>query len=108
MPKLRPVPAIAVKIRQPIRILEAHIRKINIQNHRADKLHFIQRFPSFMAKLGALGHRGSTVTARYAHVPDRTLIAAADHVAGYIASALNGEKVVISFPGSVTALGSNV
>src|ERR1019366_3936697 len=45
MPKLRPAAAIAAKIPQSIRILEAYIRKINIQNHRADKLQFIQRFP---------------------------------------------------------------
>jgi len=45
MPKLRPEAGIAGKIRQSIRILEARIRKINSQNHRADKLHFIQRFP---------------------------------------------------------------
>ena len=44
MPKLQPEAAIVGKIRQSIRILQAHIRKINTQNHRADKLHFIQRF----------------------------------------------------------------
>src|ERR1019366_5951325 len=46
---------------------------------------------------GVLGHRGSSVTARYAHVPDRALIAAADHVAKHIALALSGEKVVVPF-----------
>lgn len=44
---------------------------------------------------GLLGHRGSSVTARYAHVPDRALISAADHVAGQIARALNGEATAI-------------
>jgi integrase len=33
---------------------------------------------------GLLGHRGSSVTARYAHVPDRALIAAADDVSATI------------------------
>jgi integrase len=51
---------------------------------------------------GLLGHRGSSVTARHAHVPDRALITAADHVAGYIAAALNGEKVVITFRDAAT------
>ncbi len=44
---------------------------------------------------GLLGHRGSSVTARYAHVPDRALISAADHVAGQVARALNGEATAI-------------
>jgi integrase len=44
---------------------------------------------------GLLGHRGSSVTARYAHVPDRALISAANHVAGQILRALNGEATVI-------------
>ena len=52
---------------------------------------------------GLLGHRGSSVTARYAHVPDRALIAAADHVAGRIASALKGETVVVQFRDAATA-----
>src|ERR1035438_9414383 len=46
MPREQPEAAIADKIRQSIRILEARIRKINSQNHKADKLHFIQKFPS--------------------------------------------------------------
>jgi hypothetical protein len=54
MPKLRPAAAIAAKIPQSIRILEAYIRKINIQNHRADKLQFIQRFLSFLAAAGLI------------------------------------------------------
>src|SRR5665213_968888 len=53
MPKLRPEPRIAGKIHQSIRILEARIRKINSQNHRADKLHFIQRFLRNMLAWGA-------------------------------------------------------
>jgi len=52
---------------------------------------------------GLLGHRGSSVTARYAHVPDRALISAADHVAGRIALALSGEKVVIRLKETATA-----
>ena len=51
---------------------------------------------------GLLGHRGSSVTARYAHVPDRALIAAADHVAGHIALTLRGEKVVVPFRDAAT------
>jgi integrase len=52
---------------------------------------------------GLLGHRGSSVTARYAHVPDRALISAADHVAAQIARALRGEKVVVPFKTTVVA-----
>jgi integrase len=52
---------------------------------------------------GLLGHRGSSVTARYAHVPDRALIAAADHVAGHIALALRGENTVIFLRENATA-----
>ena len=52
---------------------------------------------------GLLGHRGSSVTARYAHVPDRALIAAADHVAKQICLALSGEKTVIQFRETATA-----
>lgn len=37
---------------------------------------------------GLLGHRISSVTARYAHVPDVALVAAADRVAEYIATAI--------------------
>jgi len=44
---------------------------------------------------GLLGHRGSSVTARYAHVPDRALMSAADHVASHIDWALKGEAPVI-------------
>jgi hypothetical protein len=39
----------------------------------------------------------------YARVPDRALIAAADHVAGYIALVLGGEKVAIPFKDAATA-----
>ena len=39
---------------------------------------------------GLLGHSVAGVTARYAHVPDRALIAAADHVSQRIAAALDG------------------
>jgi len=52
---------------------------------------------------GLLGHRGSSVTARYAHVPDRALISAADHVAGQIARALRGGTTVVSLKVSATA-----
>jgi integrase len=52
---------------------------------------------------GLLGHRGSSVTARYAHVPDRALISAADQVAGQIARALNGEVTVVNLKIAATA-----
>lgn len=52
---------------------------------------------------GLLGHRGSSVTARYAHVPDRALISAADHVAGQIARALNGKKTAVPLKVAVSA-----
>jgi len=52
---------------------------------------------------GLLGHRGSSVTARYAHVPDRALVSAADQVADVIARALRGETTVISMKASATA-----
>lgn len=39
---------------------------------------------------GLLGHTVSGVTARYAHVPDSALVAAADRVAAHIAAALDG------------------
>ena len=40
---------------------------------------------------GLLGHSVPGATARYAHVPDRALLAAADQVAGQIAAALDCE-----------------
>jgi len=40
---------------------------------------------------GLLGHSVPGVTARYAHVPDSALVAAADRVSGRIAVALDGE-----------------
>jgi integrase len=40
---------------------------------------------------GLLGHSVPGVTARYAHVPDRALAAAADQVSAQIASALDGQ-----------------
>jgi len=42
---------------------------------------------------GLLGHSVPGATARYAHVPDRALLAAADQVAGRIAAALDCEAV---------------
>ncbi len=39
---------------------------------------------------GLLGHTVASVTGRYAHVPDRALVSAADAVAGRIAAALDG------------------
>jgi integrase len=47
---------------------------------------------------GLLGHSVPGVTARYAHVPDGTLLAAADRVSARIAAALEGqcEAVIIS------------
>ncbi len=41
---------------------------------------------------GMLGHTVSGVTARYAHVPDSALVAAADRVSARIASALDGSE----------------
>lgn len=46
---------------------------------------------------GLLGHTISGLTARYAHVPDSALVAAADRVSARIAAALDGkpeQKVV--------------
>jgi site-specific recombinase XerD len=40
---------------------------------------------------GLLGHSVPGITARYAHVPDAALVAAADRVAARIASALDGK-----------------
>lgn len=41
---------------------------------------------------GMLGHKVSGITARYAHVPDKALIAAATQVSDHIALLLNGSK----------------
>jgi integrase len=43
---------------------------------------------------GLLGHSVPGVTARYAHLPDRALLAAADQVSARIAAALDGEDGV--------------
>ena len=40
---------------------------------------------------GLLGHSVPGVTARYAHIPDRALLAAADQISGRIAAALDGD-----------------
>jgi integrase len=40
---------------------------------------------------GLLGHSVPGVTARYAHVPDSALVAAADRVSARIAAALDGK-----------------
>jgi integrase len=47
---------------------------------------------------GLLGHKVPGVTARYAHVPDSALVAAADRVAARIAAALNGEAAADVVP----------
>ena len=47
-----------------------------------------------------LGHSRGTMTSRYVHVVDATLLAAADRVAGAIAKAMAGEK-----PATVTRIG---
>ena len=39
---------------------------------------------------GLLGHRVPGITARYAHMPDRALVSAANQVAGHIAALLDG------------------
>jgi len=41
---------------------------------------------------GMLGHKVSGITARYAHVPDRALLIAADQVSARIMAALEGKK----------------
>jgi integrase len=47
---------------------------------------------------GLLGHSVPGVTARYAHVPDSALVAAADRVSARIATAIDGKtEQVISF-----------
>ena len=49
---------------------------------------------------GLLGHKGPGITARYAHVPDRALLAAADQVSAQLVAALDGEgnEVLPLFP----------
>ena len=44
---------------------------------------------SELTHCGMLGHRMPGVTARYAHVPDSALVAAADRVSAEIAAALS-------------------
>jgi hypothetical protein len=50
-----------------------------------------------------LGHSVPGVTARYAHIPDRALLAAADQVSARIAAALDSElgAEVIEFRNNV-------
>jgi integrase len=47
---------------------------------------------------GLLGHTIPGVTARYAHVPDRALLSAADAVAARITSALDGTAAAVVIP----------
>jgi integrase len=47
---------------------------------------------------GMLGHRMPGVTARYAHVPDSALLAAADRVSAEIAAALDREAAPRTAP----------
>ncbi len=47
---------------------------------------------------GLLGHRTPGVTARYAHVPDSALLAAADRVSAEIAAALDRETAIHNAP----------
>jgi site-specific recombinase XerD len=47
---------------------------------------------------GLLGHSVPGVTARYAHIPDSALIAAADHVSAQIAAALDGRTQAAVVP----------
>lgn len=47
---------------------------------------------------GLLGHKVPGVTARYAHVPDSALVAAADRVAARISAALDGKKAADVVP----------
>ena len=47
---------------------------------------------------GLLGHKVPGITARYAHVPDSALVAAADRVAARIAAALDGDAAADVVP----------
>jgi integrase len=47
---------------------------------------------------GLLGHKVPGVTARYAHVPDSALLAAADRVTVRIAAALDGKSAADVVP----------
>ena len=47
---------------------------------------------------GLLGHKVPGVTARYAHVPDSALLAAADRVAVRITAALDGKAAADVVP----------
>ncbi len=47
---------------------------------------------------GMLGHRMPGVTARYAHVPDSALVAAADRISAEIAAALDRETAIHNAP----------
>ena len=56
--------------------------------------------PSFseLTIAGLLGHRMPGVTARYAHVPDSALVAAADRVSAEIEAALDREAALGTAP----------
>ena len=46
---------------------------------------------------GLLGHKLGSVTARYAHVPDTALLAAADRVSEHLKAMLDGKQVAMAF-----------
>ena len=54
---------------------------------------------------GLLGHKVPGVTARYAHVPDSALVAAADRVAARIVAALDGKETADVVPLRAARLG---
>ena len=88
------------------RIFERLCNRANITNASIHTLR--HSFASMAAMLGyseltiagLLGHSLSGVTARYAHVPDKALLAAADIVSERILAALNGDvdAEIVSFP----------
>jgi integrase len=57
---------------------------------------------------GLLGHTVPGVTARYAHVPDSALIAAADRVSARMASALDGRAAAEVVPMQLNAAASHI
>lgn len=90
------------------RIFYALCRRANIEDA---SLHTLRHsFASAAAALGyseftiagLLGHSLSGVTARYAHMPDKAIVAAADRVSERILEALNGkaDAEVVEFPGN--------
>jgi integrase len=57
---------------------------------------------------GLLGHAVPGVTARYAHIPDSALVAAADRISTRMAAALDGKADAKVLPMSLKAAGSHI